>query len=140
MNDVLKFADDTKVWRKVDNVEDVSKMPEDLNRICLWSEINLMPFNISKCRVMHLGNRNQKAEYDLLGQRIVETKEEKDLGVIFSDTFKPTTNCEKVSKAANKIVRLIRRNIINKTEEEMLILYTTLVRPTFDYGILVWRP
>jgi len=140
MNDVLKFADDTKVWRKVDNVEDVSKMPEDLNRICLWSEINLMPFNISKCRVMHLGNRNQKAEYDLLGQRIVETKEEKDLGVIFSDTFKPTTNCGKASKAANKIVGLIRRNIINKTEEEMLILYKTLVRPTLDYCIPVWRP
>src|SRR5437867_6276867 len=62
MNDVLKFADDTKVWGKVDNVEDVSKMQEDLNRLGLWSEKNLMPINVSKCRVMHLGSRNQKAE------------------------------------------------------------------------------
>ena len=89
---------------------------------------------------MHLGNRNQKAEYKLLGQMIQETKEEKDVGVIFSDTFKPTTNCGKASKAANKIVGQIRRNIINKTEEEMLILYETLVRPTLDYCIPVWRP
>src|SRR3989442_13197844 len=122
------------------NVEDVSKMQEDLNRLGLWSEKNLMPCNVSKCKVLHLGNRNQKAEYKLLGQRIPATKEEKDLGVIFSDTFKPTTNCGKASKAANKIVGLIRRNIINKTEEEMLILYKTLVRPTLDYCIPVWRP
>ena len=59
---------------------------------------------------------------------------------IRSDTFKPTTNCGKASEAANQIVGLIRRNIINKTEEEMLILYKTLVRPTLDYCIPVWRP
>ena len=90
---------------------------------------NLMPFNVSKCKVMHLLNRNQKAEYKLLGQKIQETKEEKDLGVIFSDTFKPTTNCGKASKAANKIVGLIRRKITNKKEEEMLIRYTFGSRP-----------
>ena len=98
-----------------------------------------MPFNVSKCKVMHLGNRNQKAEYKLLGQRILETKEEKDLGVIFSDTSSQQQIVVKRS-AANKIVGLIRRNIINKTEEEMLILYKTLVRPTLDYCIPVWRP
>ena len=77
INEVLKFADDTKVWGRVDSVEDVSKMQEDLNRLGLWSEKNLMPFNVSKCRVMHLGNRNQKAEYDLLGQRIVDKRRER---------------------------------------------------------------
>ena len=137
---MLKYADDTRIWGRVDNVEDVSKMQEDLNRLGLWSENIIMKFNISKCKIMHIGNRNQKAEYKLLGQMIQETKEEKDLGVIFSDTYKPTTNYCKVSKAANKIVGLIRRYIINKTEEEMLILYKTLVRSTLDYCIPVWRP
>ena len=74
--------------------------------------------SVSKCGGMHLGNRNRRAEYKLLGQRILETKEEKDLGEIFSDTFKPATNYAKASKAAIKIVKLIRRNIINKTEGE----------------------
>jgi len=140
MNDVLKFADDTKVWGRVDNAEDVSRLQEDLKTLGRWSENNLMPFNVSKCRVMHLGCRNIKAEYSLLGQKIPETDEEKDLGVVISDTFKPTINCSKSSKSANKIVGLINRNIINKTEEEMLILYKTLVRPILDYCIPVWRP
>src|SRR6266516_5703093 len=114
MNDVLKFADDIKVWGRVDNAEDVSRLQEDLKTLGRWSENNLMPFNVSKCRVMHLGCRNTKAEYSLLDQKIPKTDEEKDLGVVISDKFKPTIN--KSSKSANKIVGLIKRNIINKTE------------------------
>ena len=36
-----------------------------------------MPFNVSKGKVMHLGNRNQKAEYKFLGQSILEIKNRK---------------------------------------------------------------
>src|SRR6266516_4567772 len=99
-----------------------------------------MPFNVGKCRVMLLGVKNMKAKYKLLVQSIEETIEEKDLGVIFSDTFKPTINCSKANKSANKIVGMIRRNIINKTQGEMLILYKALIRPTLIYCIPVWRP
>ena len=37
INEVLKFGDDrsTKVWGRVDNVENVRKMHEDLNRLSL---------------------------------------------------------------------------------------------------------
>ena len=105
---MFKFADDTKVWGKVDNAEDVRRMQEDLKTLGSWSEDNKMPFNFIKCRVMHILSKNLKTEYRPLGQVILETKEEKDLGVIFRDAFKPTTNCNKASKAANKIVDLIR--------------------------------
>ena len=35
---------------------------------------------------------------------------------------------------------MIRRNRSNRSSEGMLILYKTLVRPTLDYSIPVWRP
>ena len=35
---------------------------------------------------------------------------------------------------------MIRRNITNKTEEGMMILYKTLVRPVLEYCLPVWRP
>ena len=35
---------------------------------------------------------------------------------------------------------LIRRNILNKSEEMMLIMYKTLVRPIIDYCVPVWKP
>ena len=49
-------------------------------------------------------------------------------------------NCDKASKAANKIVGLIKRNISNRGAEGMLILYKSLVRPLLDYCIQVWKP
>ena len=82
----------------------------------------------------------KKFEYRILGNKIQSTTEEKDLGVFFSNTFKPGLNCDKASKSANKIVGMIRRNITNRSSEGMLILYKTLVRPILEYCIPVWRP
>jgi len=140
VNPVLKFADDTKMWGVVDNQEDVGRLQGDLDTLLNWSKVNHMPFNVDKCKIMHIGRNNQKAKYMMSNQILQETKEEKDLGVFFSNTFKPSFNCNKVCKAANKMVGLIRRNIVNKTAESMMILYKTLVRPKLDYCIPAWRP
>jgi len=75
-----------------------------------------------------------------MGQNIPIAKEEKDFGVYFSANFKPNCNCIKVSKSANKIFGMIKRNISVRSAESMLILYKTLVRPILDYCSPVWRP
>src|SRR4051812_36465815 len=72
--------------------------------------------------------------------KIAETKEEKDLRVFFTENVKPSLNCNKACKSANKTIRLIRRILRNKNAEEMLILYKTLVRLILDYCIPVWKP
>jgi hypothetical protein len=99
-----------------------------------------MPFNVTKCKVMHIGRGNVKADYFLTGLLIPKTSEEKDLGVYFSENFKPSLNSNKVCKSANKIVGMIRRNISSRSSEGMLILYKTLVRPVLDYCVSAWRP
>jgi len=139
-NNMLKFADDSKLWGRVNSPEEVTSMQEDLIKLGEWSDKNSMPFNVSKCKVMHVGRKNSREKYKLKGQQILETKEEKDLGVVFNESFKPSINCNKVSKSANKVIGLIKRTISNKTAEGMLILYKTLVRPIVDYCISVWRP
>src|SRR6202000_3232797 len=89
----------------------------DLDRLEKRSVINQMSFNVSKCKVMHVCKRNAKNEYRLMGQIITKTKEEKDLGVYFSESFNPSSNCNKASKSANKIVGMIRRNTVNRSSE-----------------------
>ena len=56
---------------------------------------------------------NSRKKYRLKGQSISETKQERDLGVIFTDSFKPSVNCNKANKSATKVIGLIRRNISN---------------------------
>ena len=131
-NPLLKFADDTKLWGAVDSVEGIMRLQNDLDIISNWSKENLMPFNVSKCKVMHIGSRNTRASYSIMNQKNSETKDEKDLGVFFTETFKPSLYCNKACKAANKIIGLIRRSVENKSKEGMLTLYKTLVRPVLD--------
>jgi len=140
VNNLLKFADDSKLWGRADTLEDRHSIQNDLDKLERWSVSNQMPFNVSKCKVMHVGRRNSRMEYRLMGEIIAQTTDEKDLGVYFSESFKPSLNCNKASKSANKIVGMIKRNIINRSSEGMLILYKTLVRPILDYCIPVCRP
>jgi len=139
-NNLLKFADDSKLWGRVDSVQDRNTLQKDLDTLGEWAMQNQMPFNIGKCKIMHIGKRNAKFEYFLNGCKIASNSEEKDLGVYFSESFKPNLNCDRASKAANKIIGMIARNISNRDSDSMLILYKTLVRPVVDYCIPVWRP
>ena len=60
---LLKFADNTKVFRNVSCQLDVDSLREDLLSLFKWSEEWLMLFNIDKCKVMHFGHKNLTASY-----------------------------------------------------------------------------
>ena len=47
-------ADDMKVGRVTDTLEGCVAIQQDLDRLESWAEKNLMRFNQSKCKVLHL--------------------------------------------------------------------------------------
>ena len=55
---VLKFADDTKVFRKNKSDADRQHLQDDLNKLTEWSEKWQMLFNFGKCQCLHTGHRN----------------------------------------------------------------------------------
>ena len=68
-NRVLKFADDSKLWGRVGSIEERMSLQKDLDILGEWSIRNKMPFNVGKCKVMHVG-KNEKFEYSILGKKI----------------------------------------------------------------------
>lgn len=52
------FADDTKQGGAADKPEDCAGIQQDLDRLEVWVEWNLMGFNKGKCRVLYLGRTN----------------------------------------------------------------------------------
>ena len=62
---VLKFPDDTKVFRKVTNDTDTKKLQDDLDKLVKWSEKLQMLFIFGKCKCIHIGHGNMDEEYQM---------------------------------------------------------------------------
>jgi len=109
-------------------------------RIYKWSEEWQMLFNVDKCVVMHLGNRNKKFNYSMGDTEIKTVTNQKDLGVLVSNSIKYSEQCSEAAKAGNKILGLIRRNIQFKSKDIIVRLYKALVRPKLEYCVQAWSP
>ena len=57
------FADDIKLYRTVDTKTDAELLQKDIDAVTQWSKMWQLPFNESKCKVVHYGKKNPKYEY-----------------------------------------------------------------------------
>ena len=94
-----------------------------------------MLFNKTKCKCLHIGHRNQHHVYTIGDNNIEETFEERDLGVIIAETLSPSHHIAKVVRKANQIVGMIRRTYEDRSKNNLVPLYKSLVRPHLEYCV-----
>ena len=63
---VLKFADDTKVFRKIKSDADRQHLQDDLNKLIEWSEKWQMLFNFGKYKCLHMGMKMHNIQWVVL--------------------------------------------------------------------------
>ena len=137
---ISKFADDTKLYRKVNDEKDVSLLQKDLDRLFSWSQTWLMSFNADKCKVLHFGSKNSGYDYTMNGSTLSNVTLEKDLGVVITSDLKPTQQCAAAAARANRVLGLIKRHFNSFSKEIVVNLYKQLVRPHLDYAVQAWSP
>lgn len=135
-----KFADDTKMCKRISSPQDVESLRSDLKKLYKWSEDWQMQFNVDKCAVIHMGHRNQQNEYSLGSNKLQKLTVERDLGIIIDNSAKFSEQCNAAIKSANSVLGMIRRSITCKSKEIIVSLYKTLVRPKLEYCVQAWRP
>ena len=69
---ILKFADDTKLFRKVKEIGDKQKLQDDIDKLVKWSEKWQMLFNFGKCKCLHTGSGNTGVNYEMGGTILVK--------------------------------------------------------------------
>ena len=137
---LAKFADDTKLCKDVDNMEDVVALQKDLDCLNEWANDWQMSFNVDKCKVIHVGYNNKCNKYRLGNTELKSADNEKDLGVIIDNTLKFSKQCSTAVKSANRTLGLIKRTIKNRRKDIIVKLYKALVRPKLEYCVQAWRP
>ena len=139
-SDVFLYADDTKIYRKIEDSEDLSKLQEDLDELYHWTEKWLLSFHPEKSKCMRLGRTIvENKEYHLCNP-IKTTDKEKDIGVVMDNKLAFSDHLSEKINKANRIVGLIRRSFVNLVPEVFKPLFTALVRPHLEYANQVWNP
>jgi len=109
-NWMLKCADDTKLFIKINNADD-GRLQDDMDRLVRWSEEWQMLFNTGKCKVIHFGRNNLHIKYTMKGTELSVTQHERDLGLDVSSDLKVSSQCQQAYSKANKMLGLASRNI-----------------------------
>jgi Reverse transcriptase (RNA-dependent DNA polymerase) len=144
------YADDSKVMcdlRKDNARDDAERLQADINRIVEWCDTWLMRLNFDKCKVMHIGNGNPRAEYYMTdslngGARhtLATTELERDLGVYVSSDLKSHGQVNQAVNKANSMLGLLKRTFASRDVGIWTRLYTTYVRPHLEFAVPVWNP
>ena len=64
---IKKFADDTKLYERVWTEAQALSMQSSLDSVFKWGNEGQMLFNLSKCKVLHVGKNNLKHQYRMGG-------------------------------------------------------------------------
>jgi hypothetical protein len=135
-----KFADDTKVAKQVENRADAADLQNTLDGMTAWATKWKMEFNIKKCKVMHFGPANNKFEYQMNGEKLDVTTEERDIGVLVTDDLKPGAQCAKAAKTASTVLGQISRAFRYRDKKIFRALYMRYVRPHLEFASSAWNP
>ena len=135
---VRKFADDTKAASKVKTAADVEGFQDCLNKMLDWSKKWAMGFNLSKCKIMHCGRNNQKAEYTMDGVKLKTVDSERDIGVCITANMKPSAQCTDAANKAKAVLNQLTRAFHYRDKNVFIRLYKQFVRPHLEFSSSVW--
>jgi len=108
-------------------------MREDLDRLVKWADKWQMQFNVSKCKVMHVGKKSPRHTYYMSSTGLRSVEMEKDLGVMITTDLKCSQQCEYAYSKASRVMVIIKKTISYKEPRIVLCLCKTLVRPHVEY-------
>ena len=104
----IVFADDTKIYMTACNC---TMIQEGICRLQDWSDMWNLYFNVTMCKVVHIGRKNEEADYKMKVNHnedkyrsIAKCNMEKDLGVIFDKSFSLDVHIQSSINKANKMI------------------------------------
>jgi hypothetical protein len=138
----LLFADDIKILRAINSVDDCILLQSDIEHIQGLCTANLMKLTITKTRVIAFTRKTNVLyyTYKICDSSITRTDTIKDLGVQLDSKLHFHGHVDYIFSQSIRMLGLIRTIPYSfSTLHSLLILYITLVRPKLEYPSTVWN-
>ena len=120
-----------------------SLFQSDLDNLYLWSQQNLMDFNVKKCKLMRITKMKWSLHSNLwIDNHILEeTFKFSDLSLFTSNKLSWNAHVDKITSKANKFLGLVKRTCKGMKDITALrTLFCALVRSQLEYCTVVWSP
>ena len=131
------FADDTLIYLHGNDIDAMrNEMNNELERINQWLKLNKLKLNVSKTKVMVLGNTLMKSPLNSIimdGEVLGIEREFKYLGVMLDEKLSFKANLDYLCKKVGKKVGVLARLARNITIGARMNIYKSVIAPHFDY-------
>ena len=138
---ISSFADDTKVWRGIQDHNCEISLQSDLDHIYRWAEANDMEFNTKKFQAIRFCDVLSECSYKGPdGSLIEQVRNVRDLGLFVSDDLSFNHHIHSVIKRGNQMAGWTLRVFISQSRDLMIPLLKQLIIPRVEYCSILWDP
>lgn len=138
----LMYADDTKVFAIVDNIEQMATLQTAADNLFKWSRDNHLDLNSSKTyhmRISKLNSTHIDTHYFIHDKRIQQVPNIKDLGVTFEQHLRFDLHVKNITVTANRLMGMAKRFTYEiHSPKTILALFFTYIVPILEYCAIVW--
>ncbi|XP_055381340.1 uncharacterized protein LOC129611940 [Condylostylus longicornis] len=142
-SDLSIYADDMKIYRRIDSATDTLLVQRDLDSFANWCNFNNLSLNVSKCSVVSYTRRSVTitSNYVLNKANLNRVSSIKDLGVVFDEKLTFRQHYNAVISKANSVLGFVKRYTKEFNDPYVIkTLFVALVRPHLEYASQVWSP
>ena len=136
------FADDSLLFKTINNDNDANQLQKDLDQLISWSKKWQMSFNPTKCNTLRITKKKRPIQqrYSMLGHTLQEVDTASYLGVELSSTLSWDNHVNKITAKANRTLGFVKRNLGKCPSNIKAQAYQALVRPHLEYTSSAWDP
>lgn len=139
----LAYADDLKLYLRINTLTDCLFLQSCLNDLEVWCIENRLGLNAAKCNVVSYSRSRSPFIHNYFIDNIVLNRLDQitDLGITFDTEFNFIPHISNIVSSALKRLGFIIRNTESFTlEDTFKLLFFCFVRSKLEYGCTIWNP
>ena len=144
-SEIFLFANDTKIFRKIESEADTIQLHKDIDNLVKRSEIWLLRFHPDCDKYVSMTVSNERSNPPVnryyMGSTSLQISDcEKDIGVYIDNKISFDTHIDNMISKANRVSAMVRNTFDHMNEDVFQLIFKGLMRPLLEYAAPIWSP